>query len=193
MRRVAWYQKRAQLNLAYRAWQAIQGFKKPEECRNAHCLTSKSHDVTPLYCYGNGVKKTVAILWYKTLKWRLYCCTKQRTVERSRLIILSLRWPFWCTPKKNSEEISPQVREPAIFLLWIWILGLWNLDYSSRPPESHQRSESGIQVPETENPESIKHFPHAETFFVAWIVHSCWPRGWKWLFIYLTCVTEYDL
>ena len=124
MRRVAWYQKRAQLNLAYRAWQAIQGFKKPEECRNAHCLTSKSHDVTPLYCYGNEVKKTVAILSYKTLKWRLYCCTKQRTVERSRLIILSLCWPFWCTPPKNSEDISPQVREPGIFLLWIWILGL---------------------------------------------------------------------
>ena len=32
--------------------------------------------------------------------------------------------------------------------------GLWNPDYSSRNPESHQRSGSGIQVPVTENPES---------------------------------------
>ena len=126
--------------------------------------------------------KMAAILLYKTTNvWK-------KPINNPLLTLAILVYP-----KKNSEEISPQVREPGIFLLWIWILGLWNLDYSSRPPESHQRSESGIQVPETENPESIKHFPHAETFFVAWIVHSCWPRGWKWLFIYLTCVTEYDL
>ena len=76
----------------------------------------KSHDVTPLYCYGNEVKKTVAILWYKTLKWRLYCCTKQRTVERSRLIILSLRRPFWCTPqKKILRRFRPKLGNPGYF------------------------------------------------------------------------------
>ena len=101
----------------------------------------------PLYCYWKEEKKTVAILWYKTLKWRLYCCTKQRTVERSRLIILSLRWPFWCTPQKNSEEISPQVREPGIFLLWIWILGfgIWITVQGIRNPTSDRNLESKSQ------------------------------------------------
>ena len=179
MRRVAWYQKRAQLNLAYRAWQVIRGFKKPEECRNAHCLTSKSHDVAPAILL---LKRGKEILLYKTMEgWK-------KPINNPLLTLAMLVYQ-----KKNSEEISPHVRESEIFLLWIWILGfgIRITVQGIRNPTSDRDLEFKFQWQRIRNPS--KHFPHAETFFVPWIVHSFWPRGWKWLFIYLTCVTEYDL
>ena len=53
----------------------------------------------------------------------------------------------------------------------IWNLELWNLEYSSRNPESPQRLESGIQVPlywqrlesNTWNPESTAWSPESKT------------------------------
>ena len=38
-------------------------------------------------------------------------------VERSRLIILSLRWPFWCTQKKKKilRRFRPKLGNPGYF------------------------------------------------------------------------------
>ena len=56
-----------------------------------------------------------AILLYKTTNgWK-------KPINNPLLTLAILVYP---PPKKNSEEISPQVREPGIFLLWSWILGL---------------------------------------------------------------------
>lgn len=193
MRRVAWYQKRVQLNLAQRAWQVIQGFKEPEEYRNAHCLTSKSHDVTPVLLLLKRRKengghimiqniKMAAILLYKTMKGG------KKPINNPFLTLAMLVYQ-----KKILRRFRPMLGNRGYFSFESGILGfgIRITVQGIRNPTSDRDLESRFQCQRIRNPTKL--FPHAETFFVPWIMHSCWPRGWKWLLIYLTCVTEYDL
>ena len=68
--------------------------------------------------------------------------------------------------KFHSLEIRNPVRgirNPDNLSCGIRNSGLWNPEYSSRNPESHERLESGIQVPMTKNPESTPWNRHQET------------------------------
>ena len=61
--------------------------------------------------------------------------------------------------KKLKPVFRPMKANPdsgirEIFACGIWNPGLWNPEYSSRNPESHQRLKSGIQIPLTKNLES---------------------------------------
>ena len=92
-------------------------FKKPEEYRNAHCLTSKSHDVTPpvilLRKWGkeNGGHimiqniKMAAILLYKTTN-----CWK-KPINNPLLTLAILVYP----PKKILRRFRPKLGNPGYF------------------------------------------------------------------------------
>lgn len=150
MRRVAWYQERAQLNLAYRAWQAIQGFKKPEECRNAHCLTSKSHDVTPVILLRKWGKvngghimiqlKMGATLLYKTIKgWK-------KPINNPLLTLAILVYQ-----KKILRRFRPKLGNPGYFC---FESGSWALESGLQFKESGIPPAIGIWNPSPRDRES---------------------------------------
>ena len=69
-----------------------------------------------------------------------------------------------CRRRFSSRAFSPYIRESRfrnkeIFAFGIQNPGLWN-------PESHQRLESGIQVPLTKDPESMAWNPESKTALV---------------------------
>ena len=176
MRRVAWYQKRAQLNLAYRRPYKVQKAGGMQKCTLPNIEITRRHPVILLRKWGkeNGGHimiqniKMAAILLYKTTNgWK-------KPINNPLLTLAILVYP----PKKILRRFRPKLGNPGYFCSES---GSWALESGLQFKASWIAPAIGIwnQVPETENPESIKHFSHAETFFVAWIVHSCWPRGWK--------------
>ena len=59
--------------------------------------------------------------------------------------------------------LHAESRVQEIFSCGIGDPGLWNMEYCSRNPELHQRLEFGIQVPLTNNPESMAWNPESKT------------------------------
>ena len=104
--------------------------------------------------------------WFSS-KWRAHASTKKGNGENGRSILLTIptkrclaSYSSSAESVKNSRHVGVSgFRSPWNFCLWnpesekfffyeIWNLGLWNLEYSSRNPESH------VLTIEIQNPSS---------------------------------------